>query len=153
MCLLNGASAHTPPIGCTREEAGCHVFRANRRGTMKENDSACFLGRCWETDAKKEHCWFLPHGSAADGVLCSSRRMWGRTNPRAALSAQSQLLGCYIPSLHWTLTYLLLSPLSSLPVRRTPSTESHRLLPPPLQRNLLRAPSQRVLLHQVMASH
>lgn len=38
-------------------------------------------------------------------MLCSSsRRVWGRTNPRAALSTQSQLLGCYIPSLSWTLT-------------------------------------------------
>uniref|UniRef100_A0A672TPX2 BMERB domain-containing protein n=1 Tax=Strigops habroptila TaxID=2489341 RepID=A0A672TPX2_STRHB len=29
--------------------------------------------------------------------------MWDRTNPRAALSAQSQPMGCYIPSLSWTL--------------------------------------------------
>lgn len=139
-----------------REEAGCCVVRRNRKGTVKENISARLLERSWGTDAKQEHgcllalwlgCWWRSE-------LCSSsKRVWGRTNPRAALSAQSLLLGCYIPSLSWTLTYLVLSPNYSLPAKRTPSTGSHRLLPLPPQRNLPKAPSQCVLLHRVTASH
>lgn len=62
MCLLNGGSARTLPALRAREEAGHHVVRANRKGTVKENNSVCLLERSWGTDAKQEHSWFLPRG-------------------------------------------------------------------------------------------
>lgn len=43
------------------KEAGCHVLRANRKGTVKENSSACLL-EAGELVLKRSMAAFCPMG-------------------------------------------------------------------------------------------
>lgn len=146
---LGGVLVKWWPCSCSACPA-CEIPRAQSKqeGNHHQNNSASLLEGGWGTHTKFEDSCLSPHGG---DQCCAPLGGCGVGQAVGLPVCSTPALGMLYP--FQTLTHHLpLSSRSSPPAKRTPSTESHRLLPRPRQRNLPRAPSQRVLLRRVTAS-
>lgn len=82
MCSLRGGSARALHAPGASKEAGCCVLEANRKGTVKENSSACLL-EAGELVPKRSMATFCPMAAGGDGCCvpplegCEARQTLG----------------------------------------------------------------------------